>query len=227
MSISTTTLFHFTSSIEILVKILNEGFWPRYCKEKDILNNVDKVAWFPMVCFSDLPLQQLTNSNLIRGKYGIGMTEKWRDSHEIAPVFYVNNKSMTFIKELLNKELVKKKNHNNNVRKILSMTKRYSSSHTENILYYNEREWRYVPNSPKIMKVLPKGDSVSDEDNNSMKMYSLKFNIEDISYIIIKEENERETMINQLKKIYINESESKLLSLISKIISFDQIKKDF
>lgn len=227
MSISTSTLFHFTSSIEILVKILNEGFWPRYCKEDDLLKDVDKAAWFPMVCFSDLPLQQLTNSTLIRGHYGIGMTEQWRDSSKIAPVFYVNNTSMLFIKALLDKELVKVREHNNNVRKILSMTKRYSSIHTENTLFYNEREWRYVPDTPKIMKILTKGDSVSDDDNNMMKRFSLHFTIDDISYIIIKNESDRESMINQIRTIYKDERESKQLSLISKIISFDQIKKDF
>ncbi len=33
MAISSDTLFHFTNSLEVLYKILEEGFWPRYCKE--------------------------------------------------------------------------------------------------------------------------------------------------------------------------------------------------
>lgn len=62
-SISAKALFHFTSSKETLLKIIETGFRPSYCKEfgENITGNRLQELYIPMTCFCDLPLSNTKN----------------------------------------------------------------------------------------------------------------------------------------------------------------------
>jgi hypothetical protein len=61
MNARTKNLFHLTKKFDTLLRILEEGFWPRYSLE-DIkwlgIPETPKVAW-PMVSFCDIPISRL------------------------------------------------------------------------------------------------------------------------------------------------------------------------
>ena len=79
MVVSSNTLFHFTKDLDTIKNILSDGlFWPIYCIEYDKGPNVDGTFnAFPMVCFCDIPLSQISEHLLDYGKYGIGINKQW------------------------------------------------------------------------------------------------------------------------------------------------------
>lgn len=118
MAISASSLFHFTKGgIEVLKKILVEGFKVSYCEEihpSHFTNNdnhnlevqmpfgINSNTMFstkiliPMVCFCDIPLSQIKNHVSPPdgyGYYGIGLSKKWGISKGLNPVFYIANNS--------------------------------------------------------------------------------------------------------------------------------------
>ena len=58
--ISSNLLFHFTKIADILISILENGFWPMTANE-DISfmmpNDEDVIVGIPMVCFTDIPIE--------------------------------------------------------------------------------------------------------------------------------------------------------------------------
>lgn len=88
--LSSTTLFHFTHEFDTLVKILEEGLWPRYCVERDW---GDKDLIIPMVCTCEIPLSKMSFHQNKYGKYGIGLSKKWAKKKGFTPVLYVSDKS--------------------------------------------------------------------------------------------------------------------------------------
>jgi len=105
MNARTKTLFHFTKSLDILLRILEEGFWPHYSLE-DIswLNGpVPRLAW-PIVSFCDIPISRLHEHTNFYGNYGIGLCrERWRATG-LNPLLYVSSDSI--VKESLRELLL-------------------------------------------------------------------------------------------------------------------------
>ena len=90
MAISSTSLFHFTKSLDTLVKILETGLWPRYCVERDW---GDKDLIVPMICTCDIPLSDIQFHQKKYGSYGIGLDKGWAKKKGFTPVLYVSDKS--------------------------------------------------------------------------------------------------------------------------------------
>src|SRR5215467_12077450 len=103
-NISANSLFHFTPTLINLTSILKNYFYPRYCLEswtvifetsQDLLLDRTLEFAFPMTCFCDIPLSQITNHSNIYGKYAIGLTKDWGMKNKINPVLYAYKDSMT------------------------------------------------------------------------------------------------------------------------------------
>ncbi|MDF1617301.1 abortive infection system antitoxin AbiGi family protein [Petrocella sp. FN5] len=109
--------------------------------------------------------------------------------------------------------------------------------------FYDEREWRYIP-SLEELRNLGKGTSMSivgqnllrfnsnptykQEINNKLREdISLDFGPSDISYIIIKDESDRADMIRKIKHAKQKFDRDTIELLFSKIVSLEQIRKDF
>jgi len=110
MNARTKTLFHFTKSLDILLRILEEGFWPHYSLE-DIswLNGpVPRLAW-PIVSFCDIPISRLHEHTDFYGNYGIGLCrERWKATG-LNPLLYVSSDSI--VKESLRELLLEVENN--------------------------------------------------------------------------------------------------------------------
>lgn len=256
--ISANTLFHFTNSIESLRSILTYTFVPRYCLERlDLFSKKDKIDLaIPMVCFCDIPLSQITEHISKYGNYAIGLTKEWALSKGISPIFYIPHDSRTnvLLRQLsLNssrldglKMLLKKEDPAEATLEFMELffyCKNYRGSMWRNnelikdIVFYNEREWRYVPDMKELIKIYPRliinkdeyNDQIIRENrNDDLYSFKLKFTPMDIKYIIINEERERlilARMIDEIKGDYYNMND--LTVLKSKIISVEQIQEDF
>ena len=160
-------LFHFTKSNEILLSILQNGFYPR-CAVEDysfILTQLKKEEAkmaIPMVCFCDLPEHlQFAHKNKY-GRYGIALKKDWCIEQGICPILYIldNSKSNTLYSHLASNllgliklDVIRHNMRNNNT--ILSyfeeakgalidftgFMKRYKEN---DVLNYDDREWRYL-----------------------------------------------------------------------------------
>ena len=98
----------------------------------------------------------------------------------------------------------------------------------DDIIYYNEREWRYCPLVSEYKVLL--GDSVSNKKqkelfNEELKLQHITFTPDDIKFIVIKQKDEVNSFVKEIKKMKLApEQENKL---ITKIISFQQISEDY
>lgn len=251
--LSSETLFHFACSLENLKGILRNEFYPHYSLEKYPLNPGKRPSELaiPMVSFCDIPLSQVKDHVKIYGCYGIGISKKWAERKGLNPVLYLYKGSILSItmetaiinaaggETLLDAEEEKKRRI---VLGSLLNIFRYIKPFEGNLMrdgkplkkktkFYNEREWRYVP--PDLVKyyVLPKGD-FQDKDklkiaNEKLKEAKLKFEPEDINYIIVKEEKEISEMVAALKDIKSKYDTQTVEILTTRIITYMQIEQDF
>ena len=237
MKLSSNSLFHFTSQLNFLVDILAHGFWPRYCREYGWGNKYIDFA-VPMVCFCDIPLSMIEEHTKFYGGFGIGVKRKWITSHKtITPVQYISTSSYEFY--YVNKLLTELKNSNIDEAGIskLLLAKKVSgkaidkNGNVNSKKFYDEREWRHIPNSlAKEDLIIPiNKKEIFDSNIYSVKTnnHRLEIDIDSIQYLIIPDESKRVNIIVNIRRIFHNCSEENQLILISKILTVKQILNDF
>lgn len=248
MAISSNTLFHFTKTKENLLGILQDTFHPRYCLEKFGIGDMETEAAIPMVSFCDIPLSQIKKHLKIYGKYGLGLSKQWAKKRGLNPVLYLRKKS-TFsqhIESILNNLLDDPLRSNDAASEIsgvildvLRYIKPYKGTlYRDNgsipkIRFYDEREWRYVPNLEKtgFNFFLKKDDFLDPEKRNreNDKLFDARLTFEpsDIKYIILDKETEILPMVSALKQIKAKYDDKIIDILITRILTTDRILNDF
>ena len=86
MGLSSNSLIHFTPKKEYLVGILENNFKINYCVEEIFTEKYSMSGAFPMVCFCDIPLSEITAHMFNYGDYGIGLKREWIISNGLNPV---------------------------------------------------------------------------------------------------------------------------------------------
>ena len=110
-NISSNTLFHFTTEKKYLTSILKNGLFVRYSLEnyQNLINNKAEIV-FPMTCFCDIPLHQisyhaegnsLSSNDKGYGKFSIAFHKKFGIEKGIQPIHYLNQNS-AHVEELTN-----------------------------------------------------------------------------------------------------------------------------
>lgn len=102
----------------------------------------------------------------------------------------------------------------------------------ENVKFYDEREWRFVPESENLSILLTEEqfkDKVKTEGYNAelAEKNKLTFEPEDIRYIIVEKESEILSMVENIHRIKAIYNEDTRTLLTTKIISAEQILEDF
>lgn len=249
MKISSNTLFHFTRDKQNLVGILTDGFKPRYCSEdmRTIHYSPYKNFMIPMVCFCDIPLSMIDNHIMDYGCYGIGMSKEWGVKKGINPIFYImegtlinshiNNIKNTLVDLWFSKEVKEAPSDelNNTYWNMLSYFKPYkgicNKSNAEKI-FYEEREWRYVPPYDDNAHLIT-DSSDHRVDFNKMndlvaKNHSLGFKISDIKYIIVQSKDEIYSILEDIDRIKSPRYDVEDVQILkTKIISVEDIREDF
>lgn len=267
MSSSANSIFHFTPKYNYLDSLLKGTFNISYCLEEIRLGDNEYQVGIPMVSFCNIPLNQLHNHIKSYGTYGIGFNKKWAKQNKIAPVFYVQQNAPTaqliehFIRNMFEHELpessvttqhLKKaiQAENNDMLKIeathalLAYVKNYEGilQRKEKIInsnyrYYDEREWRFVPQEYRLKgkaKMLLSKKEYLDWRGNMNKEKPilsevvLAFKAKDINYIIVKDELEMNRLLVSLKNNNsLFEAKKDYQETIGKIILSKRIKSNF
>jgi hypothetical protein len=247
--LSANTLFHFTPKFEYIKNILVNGLYPRVSIEtiygSDPVESEDITNLIPMVCFCDIPLSQVSHHISKYGNYGIGLTKEWGIQNGITPVLYYHDDSQTFktiqktlrVANKIEQDIDTPIDHN-----LVALTlyiiyfcKPYKDKFhkdDDSVRFYDEREWRYVPafdkwNSEVSFLFRSNFDDTKITTANSyFEQYPLKFNPDDIRYVIVEDENETWEMMEHIQR-HEDYSDQDVKLLTTKLITIKQIKEDF
>lgn len=193
------TLFHFTRSLDNLKGLLSKGFQPRYCLEDTRFLGI-KFTAYPMVCFCDIPISRIGDHTSFYGNYGIGMTRDWGVRNGLNPLLYVTTTGpvpnfLNYVTENYGSE---NEDADQNIiehfQAILALVKPLSGKMLIGGAivekdFYQESEWRFVPN--KFPLVFDDDfESKRDSLNAEFVDHALQFSCADIKYIFVKDEAE-------------------------------------
>jgi len=246
MSISTNSIIHYTDTLPKLESILKEGLGIKYCGEILIMEEDTKsIAAHPMVSFCDIPLSSSYKHFDAYGRYGIGLTKNWANKFGVNPVLYLDKNSSIsktlaeFIKERRIKDTNLTDKQKTNILRIKCFAKNYSghlkrkSVDDKNYRFYDEREWRLVPESDELYGALFSVElSVYNANkkkyNDSISNIRFEFNAVDIAYIIVDKTSEIPIIINTIRAAYSSKCTAQDLDILfSKICSTEQIISDY
>lgn len=239
---SSNTLFHFTKDnrkhpgIENIISILKNGFEPRFCKEdlnflfSEPPQEESIIRCIPMVCFCDIPLSHAKDHMDNYSNYGIGLTKEWGIENGINPVLYLSpiqkNNNNSFFERIL--QILKNTENRDEKFGIFNMIKPYEGKVRKNgkdIRFYDEREWRFLPNIPYNTSYRNCRNSNKKERFNK-ELKPLDFQSLDIKYIIVSNQDEMSRVWDEINKIEKYSSIEKK-SLCCKVISAQTIEEDF
>lgn len=252
MPLSSNSIIHFTSSFTKLNSILANNFNIRYCRE--VIHTEDNYLDIivPMVSFCDIPFSQILSHINNYGNYGIGLKKSWAEKNGLNPVLYLDQNSslsnhfielLTTIKGGPEKISISKLSKEKKLafdcfrylKNYQSDLKRVGKKTIKNYRFSDEREWRYVLN-PSLeypifanMKEIDEQKIKEHKENYSKKIENekLTFTPDDINYVIIKKESERNSIINKIEKTKSKFSMEQVKRLTSRIISVEQLTTDF
>lgn len=252
-TIQADTLFTFTDKLDYLIHYLNcSALFPRYCRE-DIeylgIDGIRKIA-IPMKCFCDITLHRLGKHLDWYGYYGLAFSKAWGMEKGIQPIQYINPKSFLCkdFSESFNSAL---KADSKNETEAQSKMKDYlldqimlykpyegkmENRHThesEVKCFTDECEWRFVADmsSTDYNQVYFDNDILTNnlvDISNSIELdpdLHLKFNYNDLKYIIIKSDDDFDKLIDEIRQLKLPLNIE--TRLISKIVIWDICKGDF
>jgi hypothetical protein len=216
----------------------------------------------PMVCFCDIPLSQIGNHIKEYGGYAVGMSKEWGENNGINPVMYELSdsnpirairssldKTILYIngQYVLNEEGDRIKEIGDKLTYFSCFIKPYKGKkwNKENnefgcdiATFYDEREWRYVPDleilqqkliAPYIRKDDFLQDQLRDDYNSKLQVnFKLSFSPGDLNYIIVNTEDEVLDIAKEVWEIKgrLGYDDDQKKHLLTKIISTDKLKDD-
>lgn len=228
----------------------------------DRLDNDIELA-IPMVCFCDIPLSKVKYHLSFYGNFGIGFTKEWGIKNSVSPILYIDKESATtksiqeaifYMLSIRTDLYVAEKEHyeyqkyvNETYLKILRLM-RYlkpyqgkfwrNGQYLQDIRFYDEREWRFVPdvrlNEDDIKPWIDKIDFLDEIKRSTInsklekfEKYKLAYKPDDIKYIIVENDNQILSLIEALNLLTNRYDIETIKKLSSRIITRQQIIEDF
>jgi hypothetical protein len=236
-NLSSDTLFTFTNKAEYLISMLANGIYPRYIYERIPISNK---TWYYTVaakCFCDIPLGKIKAHLNWFGNYGLGIKKSYLKEKGVSPIMYIHNNS-NWIVDALIKGGIK----NLRAYPTLPFLKRHNGwdfmreddgSYSKKFrVFYDEREWRFVPESNDLetgsdTSLIQEGiEQIRNKNITSpYNKSNIKLNSDVIEYIIIDSFAEFKDLKSSLKKTFPDPDEYELM--ISKILIAERILRDF
>ena len=255
---------HIFFILENLKNILKTGFYSSYSFEELAfsLNKETIPAAIPMVSFCDIRLSQIKDHTRNYGFSGVGLTKEWGINHGINPVFYIERKTMPdiYLSSIIT-SFFKERNQEGTslaltsnlkialieLMKIVSYCKINNSQNWDKKLetltgkkinFYNEREWRFVPQvnqTDKTDLILLNFITILEQSktstliqikqlNEKLKNNPLTFSPECIRHIIVKNDRQLNDIIKHLRSIEKYKKDFDLL--VSKITTIGRLNED-
>lgn len=252
MGLSSNSLIHLTDKKSDLIKILTGSFKIKYCHEVINLKGKKPLDMLvPVVSFFDIPFSQLHKHFESYGHYGIGLSKSWARKNKLNPVLYVDNNSNigNGIRHIFDsitkveKRILKWNNDQKATLDILRYLKNYQDTlirkdkePIEDYRFSDEREWRHVLDSNSTHQFIGWSGNGTHEEisalkarlNSAIKDERLAFEPNDINYIIVKYETERDEILKLISDTYgENLLQKEMRRLNSRVISTQQVLSDF
>lgn len=252
MSLHPDILFHFTNKTS-LYEILRSTFKVSYAREKITGPRNNREFAVPMVSFCDLKLSELKKFIESYGKFGIGLTKEWANRNGLSPVMYINRhcelmdnlitglngvySHLEKVNDLDQFNKLSKSYHNimNTYRYIKNYQGeliRQGKLKSGNYRFADEREWRYVP-SLQNEGILPfvsitkiSTSKQKREFNKKVSHLRLRFQPDDIKYLIVKQDGDIAELIRHLENVKSRFDSETRSRLASRILTVEQIKND-
>ena len=245
-----TSLFHFTKSLDVLESILLNGFYPRLSAE-DVswIGNkeaslIDFVV-FPMVCFCDIPLGRIADHVDFYGEYGIGMSKDWALKNGLNPVFYLSSSAavaesfVTAIKASVCTTKEKEEKDDSATDHLHFMWAHSKPLSGRMVIgdkpvtkdFYLENEWRYIPNLAGFRRgfqvKLYRNEEWRQAKNSQLQVEAaLRFTPSDIHYLFVPCDADIPLLVDFINSQLAGFSLSDLKILLTRITSLEHIRKD-
>lgn len=209
MGLSSNTFLHQTDFDGLDGILKTKSFRLSYSKEDIYYDNIREATFaYPMICFSDIPLSQITAKHLESyGGYIIGMKREWIVKNKFNPVFYYNKShnliSKPYISLSENHAAVQRlsKKQDPIYAPIIKLLKKnretfhYTLAHSKpyegflylkkkktlytNYRFSDEREWRFIPSIDILKrKNIPIGLTTEDYETHKHLAHSIKVKFE-------------------------------------------------
>ena len=153
-------LYHCTTYDSLMRILQSSAFYPSYCLEQASYLNWNPKFAFAMVCFADLQRSEVKDHmKTFSSNVYIRMKKSWAFKYHISPVVYYSEKST--LTNAIFKDMVMdiaeagQKGHMYNAMNILmGLMKQYKGHYfnknlnrlsDNEVCFYLEREWRYLP----------------------------------------------------------------------------------
>lgn len=192
MSLSSSSIIHFTKFIDYLKGILESNLTLSFCREAVRINERTVELFVPAVCFCDIPLSSVKNHISSYGNFGIGLTKEWAQKNGLNPVLYVEpysnlskclNLSYDANTSTKGMDFNQWTKEEKSILDIFRYIKNYQGDLyrkgeiKKNYRYSDEREWRYVPDIEiPIPLALPAKHFGLDENLEEKKAEEQKVN---------------------------------------------------
>ena len=248
---SANVLCNYMQKSEYLEMILrNQAIIPRYVIEPLEYLNIEglhRIA-FPMTCFCDIPLSKVGSHMTQYGRFGIALSkqpiiEKFR----VQPIHYMNPQSplaADFREAFAEYYRSEKRVHKEDkmlldyVLSTLLYMKPISkieeiNGEMRSYIFQDECEWRYIPTTdfPQSIPLLMKEDQITEKGKNAYSEVLakhpetwIKFDWEDVRYIIVPDEPALQRIIEVIKGLQVDDNMKYLL--ISKIEISNRFAED-
>lgn len=249
---SANELFHFTKKYDSIKSILNDKFKPFFCVEDFsyiYMGSKNQTLAFPMVCFCDIPLDRIAVHRSTYGDYGIGLTKDWGKLNNLNIVNYSFPESLKssssrilidyYLKKCIGLDDDLSRGVKNALNILLTTSKPYEGKKfnkqnrgwAEEIRFYNEREWRYIPLINKLKWSVSLDEfsgnyeaffkAIEEEQPKIQEQHKLDFTIDDITHIFLKDESEKVKLLKDIRDNYIDAE----IEQIEKLICVEQIEE--
>lgn len=230
--------------------LINQAIIPRYVDEPLEYWNIEgleKIA-FPMTCFCDIPFTKVGNHMTLYGRYGIALDKQQIiKKFKVQPIHYINTESPlandfkeAFVKYYRNEKKVNPEDRillNYVLSTLLYMKPISKIEEIDGVMktyvFQDECEWRYIPtnNFPKSTKLLMKEDQITEEGKDAYSKVLrrhpetwIKFDWEDVKYIIVPDESALKRIIEVIKSLTVEDTMKYLLA--SKIVISNRFSED-
>ena len=252
VTLSSNTLFHFTRTLDTLLSILTHEFRPRFSKETLPIDGDTLINGIPMTCFCDIPLSQTQAHMFMYGNYALGLTKEWGMRNGVSPVLYgiapspitdglyrVMKRGLGLRGPLTRDDKVDEKLWKD-IFRVSCYVKPYEGPFVRNgtvhpnVRFYNEREWRWVPDLSGTCFEFGIDESQCDDphsltaaNDQLWEAARLSFEPSDIRYIVVASESEILPMIDHIRDIKAKYSDTEKNLLVTRLTSAEQVRADF
>ncbi|HEY5590340.1 MAG TPA: abortive infection system antitoxin AbiGi family protein [Paludibacter sp.] len=236
-NLSSDTLFTFTSKLEYLTGMIENGIKPRYICERIPIPDKTWNYTVAAKCFCDIPLGMIKSHLNWFGNFGLGIKKKYLQELGVSPVIYIHSNSKMILNTLNNNGFENLTNY-----PTLPYLKRYSGDDYKFLddgtqkrfhrQFYDEREWRYIPEinnltPEKTIKTISEGlinvSKKNIETPYDKTIIALAPSV--IEYIIIEKYSDFKELKTRLKSIFQFDDAYELM--LSKILIAERILRDF